>query len=89
MLAKNCEDFCYYNCLFGVHKSKESTGRAVVWREFNIVNSYTLECSFCGPTQGSNKDCHFNIQSLIKLGHTFAETILEFSNPKISKLMNP
>ena len=89
LLAKNCEDFCYYNCLFGVHKSKESTGRAVVWREFNIVNSYTLECSFCGPTQGSNKDCHFNIQSLIKLGHTFAETILEFSNPKISKLMNP
>lgn len=61
LMSKNCEDFSYHNCLFGAHKSKEATGRVVVFKEFNIVNSYTLECSFCGPTQGPNKDCHFSI----------------------------
>jgi len=86
LMNKNCEDFSFYNCLFGIHKSKESTGRVVVFREFNIQNSYTLECSFCGPTEGSNKDCHFSISNLVEMGRIFGRTILEFSSPKIQKL---
>lgn len=54
--------------MFGVNKAKETTGRVVVFREFNVTNSYTLECSFCGPTQGSNSGAHFNIQTLINMG---------------------
>jgi len=84
---KNCEDFSYHNCIFGVHKSKESTGRAVVFREFGITNSYTLECSFCGPTQGKLRDCHFTIKSLINMGELFAKTILEFNNFKMHKIV--
>lgn len=61
LLAQNCEDFSFHTCLFGVHKSKEATGRVVVFKEFSVSNSYTLECSFCGPTQGSNQGTHFNI----------------------------
>ena len=83
---KNCENFSYHSCLFGVHKSKESTGRAVVWREFGIQNSYTLECSFCGPTQGGLRDCHFTIESLLEMGVLFAKTILDFSGNKIQKV---
>lgn len=37
-------------------------------REFGIINSYTLEISFCGPTQGVNKDTHFS-QKLLKVSH--------------------
>ena len=33
-------------------------------REFGIINSYTLEISFCGPTQGLHKDTHFSQQLL-------------------------
>ena len=88
-MAQNCEDFSYYNCLFGLHKSKESTGRAVIFREFGIQNSYTLECSFCGPTQGSHKNCHFSIDDLVGLGVNFAKTILEFSNQKVHKAQAP
>jgi hypothetical protein len=29
-------------------------------REFGIVNSYTLEVSFCGATIGVHKDTHFS-----------------------------
>jgi cytosolic carboxypeptidase protein 2/3 len=68
LLNKNCEDFSYHCCLFGVHKAKEATGRVVVWKEFNIQNSYTLECSFCGPTSGSRVGSHFNMRDLIKMG---------------------
>ena len=50
LMKKNCEDFSFNNCQFGIIKQKESTGRVVVHKEFNIQNSYTLECSFCGAT---------------------------------------
>jgi hypothetical protein len=33
---------------FNVEKCKESTGRVVIFKEFNIINSFTLECSFFG-----------------------------------------
>ena len=80
---KNCEDFDFGSSSFGIAKSKESTGRVVVFREFNIQNSYTLECSFCGPTAGSNKDCHFSIENLLEMGRKFAISILEFSCSKV------
>ena len=34
--------------------------------EFGIINSYTLEISFCGATQGVHKDTHFS-QKLLKV----------------------
>lgn len=33
---------------FTIEKCKESTARVVVFREMNIMNSFTLECSFFG-----------------------------------------
>ena len=33
-------------------------------REFGIVNSYTLEASFCGPDTGAHKDTHFTAKVL-------------------------
>ena len=35
-------------------------------REFGIINSYTLEISFCGATQGVYKDAHFS-QKVLKV----------------------
>jgi cytosolic carboxypeptidase protein 2/3 len=84
-MKKNCEGFSYDNCQFGIIKAKESTGRVVAHKEFSITNSYTLECSFCGPTQGSNANYHFNIQDLLDMGSSFVKSILEFSNPKMQK----
>jgi hypothetical protein len=36
LFHKNCEDFDFASSQFGIVKSKESTGRVVVFREFNI-----------------------------------------------------
>ena len=38
----------FKECRFRIEKSKESTARVVVFRDFNIMNSFTLECSFFG-----------------------------------------
>jgi hypothetical protein len=40
--------FSLKGCRFNVDKSKESTARVVIFREYNIMNSFTLECSFFG-----------------------------------------
>jgi len=43
--------YSFTGCSFRIEKAKESTGRVVVFREFNIMNSFTLECSFYGVSQ--------------------------------------
>ena len=40
--------FKFTDCRFRIEKVKESTARVVVFREFNIINSYTMEVSFFG-----------------------------------------
>ncbi|KAF2901866.1 hypothetical protein ILUMI_04322 [Ignelater luminosus] len=39
-------------CRYKIEKCRESTGRVVMWREFDIKHSYTLECSY---SFGNNK----------------------------------
>lgn len=55
----------------------------MMWREFHLINSFTLECSFCGPSNQDNKnpfnDCHFNISLLKELGRDFCKTLLDYA----------
>jgi hypothetical protein len=50
-----------------------------MWREFNLINSFTLECSFCGPTNGLYKDCHFTIRLLKDLGKMFCISLVDYA----------
>ncbi|KAJ7329969.1 hypothetical protein JRQ81_016143 [Phrynocephalus forsythii] len=48
IMSKNCPDkFSFSDCSFKIQKSKEGTGRVVMWK-MGISNSYTLEVTFCG-----------------------------------------
>lgn len=49
-----------------------------MWREFNLINSYTLECSFCGPTKGVYAGCHFNPEMLEIMGRGFCRTLADY-----------
>ena len=49
--------FSLSGCSFVVEKSKETTARVVVWRQFGIARSYTMESSYCGCDQGIYKVC--------------------------------
>lgn len=46
--------FSFSSCKFKVQKSKEGTGRVVMWR-MGIANSYTLEAAFGGSTLGEGQ----------------------------------
>ena len=40
--------FSFQSSRFAIKKCKESTGRVVMFRQFNIVNSFTMEATFSG-----------------------------------------
>ena len=81
LFSKTFDSFSMNDSSFLIHKVKESTGRVVMFKEFNIMNSFTLECSLCGPSIGLRKDYHYTKKMLFvtcdianHLGH--GETIL-------------
>lgn len=54
------------------------TGRVVVWKEFEVTNSFTLENSFHGYDHG-NVFKEFELPDLINLGHDFVAAIRRYS----------
>ncbi|KAJ8944755.1 hypothetical protein NQ318_011662 [Aromia moschata] len=66
---------------------KEGTGRVVMWM-MGIVNSYTLEASFCGSTLGNRADTHFSTQDYEQMGRSFSQTLLDYydDNPRKERL---
>ncbi|KAF5308100.1 hypothetical protein FQR65_LT00643 [Abscondita terminalis] len=78
MLHKNAADkFSFENCKFRIHKSKEGTGRVVMWM-MGIPNSFTMEASFGGSLMGSRSETHFNVQDYEQMGRSFCQTLLDF-----------
>ncbi len=61
---KICESFNFDGCKFDIDPKKSTTARIAVWKEFNILNSFTLECSVPGPSRGKYKGYHFTIPIL-------------------------
>lgn len=51
MCCQRSSLFSFKGCGFRIEKCKESTARVVIFRELNIMNSFTLECSFFGKEQ--------------------------------------
>lgn len=48
ILARDTHIFDIDSCKFKVERGKLGTGRVVVWKEFDVTNSFTLENSFHG-----------------------------------------
>ncbi|XP_059479393.1 cytosolic carboxypeptidase 2-like [Neocloeon triangulifer] len=85
MMRKNSPDkFCFESCKFRVQRSKEGTGRVVVWM-MGVPNSYTMEASFGGSTLGSRCDTHFSMADFEGMGRCFCETLLDFCDDEPSK----
>ncbi len=52
VMAKRCPLFSYGDCRFRVENDKQRTARVVMWKEFGVTNSFTLESSFYGYMRG-------------------------------------
>ncbi|RZF43046.1 hypothetical protein LSTR_LSTR001224 [Laodelphax striatellus] len=87
MLHKNAADkFSFENCKFRIQRSKEGTGRVVIWM-MGVANSYTMEASFGGSTLGSRYQTHFTTQDYEAMGRAFCETLLDFCDEDPSKVL--
>jgi regulator of sigma D len=49
-----------------------------MWREFNLINSFTLEISFMGPNRGVNAGLHFNTKMMRQIGRDFCQTLVDY-----------
>ncbi|XP_021353355.1 cytosolic carboxypeptidase 2-like isoform X22 [Mizuhopecten yessoensis] len=88
MLNKNAPDkFKFESCKFKVQKSKEGTGRIVMWH-MGIMNSYTMEATFCGSTIGKKKGYHFTLLDFEAMGYHFCDTLLDYCDPDNTKCAN-
>lgn len=59
---------------------KEGTGRVVMRNRFGILNSYTLECSISGPTEGKLKGHHFGIPHFKEMGTDFCLSLFDYTS---------
>ncbi|ESO95340.1 hypothetical protein LOTGIDRAFT_117158, partial [Lottia gigantea] len=88
MLSKNApHSFSYNSCKFKVQKSKEGTGRIVVWN-MGVLNSFTMEATFCGSSLGKKKGSHFSVADFEALGYYFCDTLLDYCDPDATKCAN-
>lgn len=87
LLCRSSDCFNFDDCCFKIQKSKESTARVVVYREFSIYNSFTLEASFCGADFGPLGDQHFTTKHLEEMGYMMCDAILDFCDPDQTKVM--
>mmetsp|Transcript_4988 Transcript_4988/g.18739 ORF Transcript_4988/g.18739 Transcript_4988/m.18739 type:complete len:969 (-) Transcript_4988:1282-4188(-) len=81
ILWKISQNFSFEDSSFGISRQKESTGRVVMNKEIGIINSYTMEASFCGSSFGKLNNKHFSTKHLEQMGHFFCEAILDLCDP--------
>jgi hypothetical protein len=93
LLEQKNKIFNLADCKFANEKDKESTGRIVMFKEFGILNSYTLEATFyaCLNQKTTKRmvnvpnDEQIKTSELITVGSDFIETLLIMVNSKILK----
>lgn len=71
--------FRFYSCKFRIQRSKERTARVVIWREFNVMNCYTLEASFFGFFDKERETKEFMHSHLFRVGRLLANSIFEYT----------
>jgi hypothetical protein len=70
LMSEKTEMFRFYSCKFRNEKSKAKSARLVVWKEFNLMNSFTLETSFHGYLNSERMTVGFDEDNLKDIGRT-------------------
>eukprot|EP01137_Pigoraptor_chileana_P008707 Opistho-2@55921 len=80
MLANTSPAFSIDDSSFVIKRDKESTARVVMWRQFRIPRSYTLESSFCGSDRGELAGTQFAPKNLRDVGRDFCMALIKLNN---------
>jgi hypothetical protein len=79
-LAQISNGFSMKECRFNIAKSKESSARVTLWRQFNIERSYTMESTYCGFDMGPYAGKQIGITEHNEMGRRLAEALLHLQN---------
>ena len=94
LLAQKNHLFSFNDCKFANEREKENTGRLTMFREFGILNSYTIESTFyscynprigCRRKVNVEDDQQVKVEELITIGSDFCELLTAIINSKILK----
>jgi len=77
LLSERSDIFRFYSCRFRVTKSKATTARVVMQREYGVLNSYTLEASFHGFFTEDRETIEFMPSHLYSLGEILSQGLFE------------
>ena len=83
--------FSFKSSQFGVHKSKSSTARVAMWREYNISSVFTIEASFLGPND-RKEEPQFRVQDLMEIGKGMCQALNIYDKiiaPEHEEILNP
>ena len=57
-----------------------------MWKEIGVINSYTMEATFCGSNLGNSQGFHFSTKELELMGYHFCDTLLDYCDPDQTKV---
>ena len=64
-------------CSFRVSPSKAGASRVAMWKELNLIHSFTLEASFCGPSSEEIGNVHFDTSDFEQIGKSFCLAVYD------------
>lgn len=70
--------FRFYSCKFRIEKSKLKAARVVLFREFGIMNCFTLEASFHGYISKDRTTQEMMVEELEDMGKTLGMGFSEY-----------
>lgn len=78
LLSEKTEMFRFYSCKFRIQKSKLKAARVVLWKEFGIMNCFTLEASFHGFINKDRQTVFLTTENLEKMGEILGSGFYEY-----------
>ena len=70
---------------FHVKKAKDSTGRVNTWKELDLMNTFTIEATFCGSTIGPLANMQYSHKNFEDVGAIICDSIMDYWDPDSSK----
>ncbi|CAI2369038.1 unnamed protein product [Moneuplotes crassus] len=88
LLSSLNNNFSFKDCTFKIEQCKTKCARVVVFRQFGVRLSFTLECSFYGreksKTDSETQDLHFKLSDFNKMGADICRAISHYLDPQFS-----
>eukprot|EP01012_Entosiphon_sulcatum_P003917 TRINITY_DN11417_c0_g1_i2.p1 TRINITY_DN11417_c0_g1~~TRINITY_DN11417_c0_g1_i2.p1 ORF type:complete len:939 (-),score=70.40 TRINITY_DN11417_c0_g1_i2:18-2834(-) len=82
LLWRLTDAFSFDDCNFHIQHAKLGTARVVMYQEYGVLQSYTLESSFCGPSYGPLLGYQFNSYHFLQMGRSICLALVELFNPE-------